>query len=352
MGIFHVMILFGLVPLLEVGIVGAGSPLVFNVLNFGAKGNGVADDTQIEGTVIAPNDPRKWRGIDPTLWLQFESVSKLNVSGSGEINGRGQNWWKQSCKISPKAAIKFADCSDLWVTNLRSVDSQQFHISILNSQRVTISNLKIVAPGLSPNTDGIHIQNSQHVRVEKSVIGTGDDCISIGTSVYDVHIEQIACGPGHGISIGSLGKYGTEATVEDVFVRFSNFYETTNGVRIKTWQGGKGFARGISFEHCNFTNVDNPIIIDQYYCDGVPGKCKNQKNTIRVSNVTYSNLQGTSRTPAAISLNCSQSVPCNLLQFDMVNLISSDHKINPQAYCINAHGNAKGFINPKISCLQ
>ncbi|ONK81044.1 uncharacterized protein A4U43_C01F24630 [Asparagus officinalis] len=300
------MLIFGLATLLEVGIAGAGPPPVFNVLNFGAKGDGFADDTQafskawvaacsattgpptmyvpkgrtflvspitfkgpcrfqkvlfqMEGTLIAPNDPRRWKGIDPSLWLQFQHVGTLNVFGGGIINGRGQNWWKQSCKDNPKPAITFVDCNDLWVRDLQSVDSPQVHMLLINCQRVTLSNLKMVAPENSPNTDG-------------------DDCISIGDHVNDVHIDRIVCGPGHGISIGSLGRYGSVASVEGITVRYSNFYGTTNGVRIKTWQGGKGFVRGIRFEHCNFTKVDNPVIIDQYYCDA-PINCPPQINSL------------------------------------------------------------------------
>ncbi|XP_020262099.1 probable polygalacturonase At1g80170 [Asparagus officinalis] len=300
------MLIFGLATLLEVGIAGAGPPPVFNVLNFGAKGDGFADDTQMEGTLIAPNDPRWWKGIDPSRWLQFQHVGTLNVFGGGIINGRGQNWWKQSCKDNPKpgcthkapTAITFEDCNDLWVRDLQSIDSPQVHMLLFNCQRATLSNLKMVAPELSPNTDGIHVQNSQHVYIQNSTMQTGDDCISIGDLVNDVHIDQIVCGPGHGISIGSLGRYGSAASVEGITVRYSNFYGTTNGVRIKTWQGGKGFVRGIRFEHCNFTKVDNPVIIDQYYCDS-PSKCPPQKNAVQISNVTYANLYGSSSTPVA-----------------------------------------------------
>lgn len=31
-------------------------------------------------------------------------------------------------------------------------------------------------------------------------------------------------------------------------------------------QGGSGYAKGIVFEHINLTEVQNPILIDQYYC--------------------------------------------------------------------------------------
>ncbi|ERN04813.1 hypothetical protein AMTR_s00146p00011810, partial [Amborella trichopoda] len=64
----------------------------------------------------------------------------------------------------------------------------------------------------------------------------GDDCISIGDGTYDVNASKITCGPGHGISIGSLGKDGTRSTAEMIHVKDSFFIGTKNGARIKTWQ--------------------------------------------------------------------------------------------------------------------
>ena len=45
--IVYIMLIFGLAPLLEVGIVDADTSPQFSVLNFGAVGNGVVDDTQV-----------------------------------------------------------------------------------------------------------------------------------------------------------------------------------------------------------------------------------------------------------------------------------------------------------------
>ena len=64
----------------------------------------------------------------------------------------------------------------------------------------------------------------------------GDDCISIQTGCSNVYIHSVNCGPGYGISIGSLGRYNTKACVSNVTVRDVNMHNTMTGVRIKTWQ--------------------------------------------------------------------------------------------------------------------
>lgn len=40
----------------------------------------------------------------------------------------------------------------------------------------------------------------------------------------------------------------------------------------KLKQRGKGEVRHVEFSYLNFTEVENPIIIDQHYCD-IRGQC-------------------------------------------------------------------------------
>ena len=82
-------------------------------------------------------------------------------------------------------------------------------------------------------------KNASHGTVAVSnnkLLNAGDDCISIQTGCSNVYIHNVNCGPGHGISIGSLGRYNTKACVSNVTVRDVNMHGTMTGVRIKTWQ--------------------------------------------------------------------------------------------------------------------
>jgi polygalacturonase len=60
--------------------------------------------------------------------------------------------------------------------------------------------------------------------------------VSIQTGCSNVYIHNVNCGPGHGISIGGLGKANTKACVSNVTVRDVTMTNTLTGVRIKTWQ--------------------------------------------------------------------------------------------------------------------
>jgi polygalacturonase len=51
-----------------------------------------------------------------------------------------------------------------------------------------------------------------------------------------VFIHDVTCGPGHGISIGGLGKDGTTAVVSGISVQNVKMTGTLTAARIKTWQ--------------------------------------------------------------------------------------------------------------------
>ncbi|XP_008461095.1 probable polygalacturonase At1g80170 isoform X1 [Cucumis melo] len=372
---------------------------IFYLGDFGAKGDGISNDTQalmeawkvacsfptrarivfpasntflvhplelhgpcrsrvtlrIHGIINAPKDPNAWAGLNPRKWLYFCGVNHLTLEGGGEINGMGYEWWMSSCKINSTnpcrhapTAITFHKCKNVKIHHLLVIDSQQMHVAFTNCLRVVASNLKVIAPAFSPNTDGIHISASRGVMVKNSIISTGDDCVSIVGNSSRILIKDIACGPGHGISIGSLGKQNTSAQVRNVRVDGAVLSNTKNGARIKTWQGGSGSATDITFKNMLMKNVSNPIIIDQYYCDSnLP--CANQTSAVKVENTSFIHIKGTTATNEAIKFACSDTLPCVGLYLEDILLLSKDAEISTSS-CWQAYGLSSGPVYPP-SCF-
>ncbi|KAH0699265.1 hypothetical protein KY284_013480 [Solanum tuberosum] len=197
--------------------------------------------------------------------------------------------------------------------------------------------MKVLAQGNSKNTDGIHVKLSSGVSIVNSQIGTGDDCVSIGPGTSNLWIEGIACGPGHGISIGSLGWKEQELGVQNVTIKTVTFTGTTNGVRVKTWaRPSNGFVRNILFQHIVMVNVQNPIIIDQNYCPNHDESCPQQSSGIKISDVTYQDIHGTSATKVAVKLDCSTTNPCSGIVLEDLNLSYQNQQT--EASCVNARG--------------
>ena len=95
--------------------------------------------------------------------------------------------------------LGFTNSNNIMISGLTIVNSQMFNMVINGCHNVKVQGVKVSAAGNSPNTDGIHVQQSTGVTILNSKIGTGDDCVSIGPGTTNLWIENIACGPGHGI---------------------------------------------------------------------------------------------------------------------------------------------------------
>ncbi|KAG4119953.1 hypothetical protein ERO13_D11G111900v2 [Gossypium hirsutum] len=381
---------------------------VFDVRNFGAVGDGVTDDTeafkmawdsacqvnasvlhvpsgfsfmiqstiftgpcqgglvfQVDGTLMPPDGPEDWpKNSSKRQWLVFYRINGMSLQGGGLIDGRGQKWWDLPCKphkginrttlsgpCDSPIAIRFFMSSNLTVQGLKVKDSPQFHFRFDGCKNVHVESLHITAPALSPNTDGIHIENTNGVEIYNSVISNGDDCISIGSGCYDVDIKNITCGPGHGISIGSLGNHNSRACVSNITVRDSVIKVSDNGVRIKTWQGGSGAVSGITFSNIHMESVRNPIIIDQFYC--LTKGCANQTSAVYVSDILYESIKGTYdiRSPP-MHLACSDSVPCTNITLSDIELLPAQGDIVLDPFCWNAYGDMETLTIPPVSCLM
>ncbi|KAK4387884.1 Polygalacturonase [Sesamum angolense] len=262
----------------------------YNVVNFGARGDGQTDSTAAF--------LRAWKAACSSATPAAVSVPRertwLTVVG-GTFDAKGSKFWScrrgtNNCPVGARS-ISFQTCSNVVVSGLTSLNSQTIHIGINESSNIKIQNVKIIAPSGSPNTDGIHIASSRGVTITSSTIRTGDDCVSVGPGSMNVYMEKIGCGPGHGISVGSLGNSFNEEGVQNVTVINSVFTKTENGVRVKSWaRPSGGYAQNLNFKNLIMRNVANPIIIDQQYCPDY--SCPHQSSGVRVSQVTYKKHKG------------------------------------------------------------
>ncbi|CAN1166999.1 G9 [Linum perenne] len=292
---------------------------------------------EIQGNLMAPGE------MPGDTWLAFRFLDGFHVSGSGVLDAQGPLSWRKA-KI-PIISIRFDYDNNGLVEGITSKDAKQFHISVFSSKNITINNLNITAPRDSPNTDGVHIGKSSQITVQNSIIGTGDDCVSIGDTVEQVTVTNVTCGPGHGISIGSLGKYPEEKPVTGVTVKNCTLADTDNGVRIKSWPDlNPGAASDIHFEDIIMNNVGNPIIIDQTYCPGHTCGPNRIASKVKISDVFFKNIKGTSRNPEAMFMNCSQLIPCDNIHLTDIDLTYP--KGVAKSKCFSVKPIVTGVCNP------
>ncbi|CAK7324131.1 unnamed protein product [Dovyalis caffra] len=217
-------------------------------------------------------------------WLAFHQVNGVSIAGKGVLNAKGPSLW--DCKA------KGSNCPE-GATSLK----------VMNSNNVRINGLTSI------DSQMFHI-----------VI---HEC-------QDVHVQDVK-----------------EPGVHNVTVKTTYFNGTENGFRIKSWaKPSTGFVQRVRFSGANINNVKNPIIIDEHYCPQSP--CPEKGSGVKISDVAYIGIRGTSATPVAISLNCSSSNPCTGLKLQNVDL--NYLKGRAQSSCANANGQAVGQVQPQ-GCL-
>jgi galacturan 1,4-alpha-galacturonidase len=154
----------------------------------------------------------------------------------------------------------------------------------------------------------------------------------------------VTCGPGHGISVGSLGRYKDEKDVTDITVKNCVLKGSTNGLRIKSYEDAKSplIASKLTYENVQMDDVGYPIIIDQKYCPNKICTSKGDSARVTVKDVTFKNITGTSSTPEAVSLLCSDKKPCEGVTMNDVKIEYSGKNNKTMAVCTNAKVTATG----------
>ncbi|KAK6947017.1 Glycoside hydrolase, family 28 [Dillenia turbinata] len=302
---------------------------------------------QIKGVLKASSDPQL--GIDN--WISFQWMEELTVFGHGTFDGQGAYAWpynnckeSSSCELLP-TTLRLDFVNNSRIHHVNFTNSKNGHMSLLACHNVQIDHIRISAPADSPNTDGIKIAYSSGINIFSSDIGCGDDCIALLPGSWNVNITGVACGPGHGISVGSLGGTQQEQDVNGLLVQNCTFSGTLNGVRIKTKTSSyPGIVSNITFQHLTMRNVYNPIIIDQKYCPF--RSCAGGASQIQISGVIFKNIHGISNSQLAINLLCSKSRPCERLELDNIDLVYEGREGPAKAQCINAKGVSYGTQKP------
>ncbi len=298
-------------------------PKVFDVREFGAKGDGTNLDTQAiqnalnacgqagggtvkfpagtylskpltvrtkttvqleaGATLLASTNQGDFMKV-PGDWLQAKSsgdfipfisgkdLTGVTFTGGGTIDGNGAVWWEEAEKARQKVSgytlprpnlIVLTRCKNVRLENLTVQNSPKFHFVPTECEGVVISNVTILAPERAANTDAIDPSSCKNVLITKCHIDVGDDNVAIkaGKKLAE---REFAC---------------EDITVTDcVFLHghgMSIGSETVGGVR------------NVVVRNCSFENTENGIRI---------------KSDVRrgglVENISYSDITMTNVDPA------------------------------------------------------
>jgi len=133
-------------------------------------------------------------------WLQAKSSSNfipfiggkdltnVAITGRGTIDGNGAVWWEEAEKARQKVSgftlprpnlIVFNHCNNLRLAGIKLINSPKFHFVPTDCENVTVEGITILSPVGAANTDGIDPSNCRNVTITRCTIDTGDDNIAI-----------------------------------------------------------------------------------------------------------------------------------------------------------------------------
>jgi polygalacturonase len=259
-----------------------------------------------------------------TPFIGGKDLENVTIAGEGTIDGSGERWWgpaeearrKQPGYTLPRPRlIVLTRVRNLRVQDVTLQNSPTFHLVPTECEDVIITNVTILAPSHSANTDAIDPSNSRRVLITHCLIDVGDDNVAIKSGrkieghefgCEDITVEDCTIKHGHGVSIGSE----TVGGVRNVTVRNCTFEGTDNGLRIKSSRGRGGRVENIFYTNITMKDMSPTAITITTYYPKIPLTDEPQPVTAETPifhNIRISHVKGDATKAAGVIVGLPES---------------------------------------------
>ena len=201
-----------------------------------------------------------------TAFITANNAHDIALTGSGTIEGQGQDWWNALTAtpgLKRPQQVSFSNSTRVLIHGVRFQNSPEEHIWVKGDTDVTvtgitISTLAVKGQHIPNNTDGVDIGATGVFFCGNDIACGDDNVVMSGSKIY---VAYSKFGVGHGCSIGSI----TQKGVSDVTVDHVDFDGTTSGIRMKSARDRGGLVQNLSYTNLTLKNVQNPVYITSYY---------------------------------------------------------------------------------------
>jgi polygalacturonase len=249
-------------------------------------------------------------------FITAADAENLTITGGGVIDGRGESWWphREEGYTRPRLIV-FYRCHHVRMENITAQNSANWQIVPYYSDDLTFRNIKILAPAISHNTDGIDPFSSSHILIDHVLIDTGDDNVAIKSGQpnsagpdapsHDITITDCTFLRGHGLSIGSEVSGG----VQNVHAERIHFKGTGTGIRIKSNRDRGNDIGNLTYRDITMEDVQTPILISEFYPKIPPtiDEAPVTRLTPHFHDITIENVQATGAREAAVIVGLPES---------------------------------------------
>ncbi|CAE6434491.1 unnamed protein product [Rhizoctonia solani] len=288
-------------------------------INFGTLNN---CEVAFEGNATYPTDiatvqAEVAKSTFPGHWIKIAGTN-VTLRGTtdpkwGWIDSHGQQWWDAVQQTNRPHGISFVVTNGV-VKDMKLWQPIAWNFLFNGGKNIHAFNNRIHAVSTTKafpfNTDGF-AAGGTNLLIENNHIVNGDDCITVGSGANGVHFRNNYCEGGHGMSIGSLGKGGAVASVQNILFENVVMKNHLYGARFKSWTGGNGIAKNVTWRNIVLENVPFPIYVTQNYWDQNlgPKPTTDSPNNTHIEDMLFDNFSGTQLDTPYVEGSCV-SDPC------------------------------------------
>ncbi|CZR68070.1 related to exopolygalacturonase [Phialocephala subalpina] len=305
-------------------------------------------EIDLRGTLLWSTDIPYWLSNSMPVGYQNQSSAWIfggnNVyfkgHGYGTIGGNGQIWYDFNKGTSnyprrPHAITVWQTTNSLF-EGIRFVQSRMWTMTVIHSENVLLQDIYVNSTSSTKaptvNTDGVDTIYANNITFKRWSITNGDDSISSKANSTNIHISNCTFYQGIGFALGSIGQYNnTFERIENFTAEDVVFHNTLHAAYIKTWTGqpvgyppnggggGIGYVKNVVLKNFQLNNVQLPTSITQCISfSSASGNCNT--SLFKISDITLSNLTGTTKTDPIASFQCSAAAPCENITLTDINL--------------------------------
>jgi len=253
-------------------------------------------------------------------------LENVAITGEGELNGSGAEWWKWSKNLTAREILYHAglpvekrrfgtpeyglrpmflqilESKNVYIEGITLRNSPCWTVNAVWCTDVTVRNVTVENPEMSPNTDGINIEACNRALVEDcTVISGGDDmfCIKAGRNedAWEVGIpcENViirrcrSCMPSRsgGIVIGSEMSAG----VRNILAEDCDFSDNINCINIKSKDGRGGVVENVDYRNIHMAKGRRGIRLTyRYSCEATDDAKEPGKYMPTLRNLSFENI--------------------------------------------------------------
>ena len=228
-----------------------------------------------------------WRGLHFIIAREADGAS---ITGPGTLHGNGDAfyddepkayyswmkpgasaWWngirwaKDKEKLRPGQMVAFIKCRNVSVSGITIRNSPCWALWFWGCDGVKVSDYTVRNGENDGNSDGIDIDCSRNVVLERLDIDTGDDAIAVRASARSM-------------SANGRGRLGLPAVTENVRIRDCRLRSNSSVIRIGV---GEGVIRDVEFDNVTCDRGGTGINISTLYGDAKTGGTDIEKIAFR-----------------------------------------------------------------------